>query len=125
MKVTREQMRQQWLEKKRRAEEEKGKDPVEIVQARVAALPNAFQERASKEQDRRADATDSRYWVAMCFQTSAEKEQFLINAGLADLALDGDYLDGSEVAKRLDVELTTETPQWRDAAIKKKLADLT
>lgn len=121
----RDEFRQQWLEKQRRAHEEQGKDPVEIVETRVAALPNAFQERASKEQDRRADATDSRYWVAVCFQTREHKEQFLINAGLADLALDGDYLDGAEVAERLGVELSVETPEWRDARINKRLADLT
>lgn len=125
MTITREQMRQQWLEKKRRAEEEKGKDPVEIVEARVAALPNAFQDRASKEQDRRADATDSRYWVAICFQTRAEKEEFLIASGLADLALESDYLDGADVAERLDVELTSPVPRWKDARPNRRLARLT
>jgi hypothetical protein len=121
----REEFRQQWVEKQRRKAEEAGKDPVEIVEARVAALPSAFQSRASKEQDRRADATDSRYWVALCFQTAAEKEEFLIGSGLADLALDSDYLDGAEVAERLDVELTSPVPKWKDARINKKLAGLT
>lgn len=121
----RDEYRQQWIEKKRRAEEEKGMDPVEVIESRVAALPNAFQERAAKEQDRRTDATDSRFWVALCFQTREEKEEFLVKAGLADLALDSDYLDGAEVAKRLDVELTSPTPKWRDARINKRLADLT
>jgi hypothetical protein len=121
----REEFRQQWLEKKVRQQTEKDMDPVEVVESRVAALPSAFQSRASKEQDRRADATDSRYWVALCFQTAAEKEEFLIGSGLADLALDSDYLDGAEVAERLDVELTSPVPKWKDARINKKLAGLT
>lgn len=121
----REEFRQQWVEKQQRKVAEAGKDPVEVIESRVAALPNAFQNRASKEQDRRADATDSRYWVALCFQTAAEKEQFLIGSGLADLALDSDYLDGAEVAERLDVELTSPVPKWKDARINKKLAGLT
>jgi hypothetical protein len=123
--MNRAEYRQQWLAKKARQQTEKDMDPVEVVESRVAALPNAFQERASKEQDRRADATDSRYWVALCFQTRAEKEEFLIKAGLADLALESDYLDGADVAERLDVELTSPVPKWKDAAPKKKLADLT
>jgi hypothetical protein len=121
----REEFRQQWVEKQQRKVTEAGKDPVEVIESRVAALPNAFQDRASKEQDRRADATDSRYWVAVCFQTRAEKEEFLIKAGLADLAMESDYLDGAEVAERLDVELTSPVPKWKDARINKKLAGLT
>lgn len=121
----REEFRQQWVEKQQRKIAEAGKDPVEVIESRIAALPSAFQKRASKEQDRRADATDSRYWVALCFQTAAEKEQFLIGSGLADLALDSDYLDGAEVAERLDVELTSPVPKWKDARINKKLAGLT
>jgi hypothetical protein len=123
--MNRAEYRRQWLAKKARKEAEKSMGPVEVVESRVAALPNAFEERAKREQDRRADATDSRYWVALCFQTREEKEAFLIASGLADLAIDSDYLDGSEVAKRLDVELTEETPKWREARINKKLVDLT
>jgi hypothetical protein len=123
--MNRAEYRQQWLAKKARQAAEKDMGPVEVVESRVAALPNAFQDRAAKEQDRRADATDSRFWLAFCFQTREQKEEFLIKAGLADLALDSDYLDGSEVAKRVDLELTEETPKWRDARINKKLADLT
>jgi hypothetical protein len=121
----REEFRRQWAEKQQRKVAEAGKDPVEVVESRVAALPNAFQDRASKEQDRRADATDSRYWIALCFQTRAEKEEFLIKSGLADLALESDYLDGAEVAERLDVELTSPVPKWKDARPNKRLARLT
>jgi hypothetical protein len=121
----REEFRQQWLERKRRKAEEASKDPVEVIESRIAALPNAFQERATKEHDRRTDATDSRYWVAVCFQTREQKEEFLAKAGLLDLVEDGDYLDGLEVADRLEVDVESPTPAWRDAAPKKKLADLT
>lgn len=122
MTLTREEMRRRWLDKSN------GKapalDPVEEVEAKLAELPNAIRARASKEQDRRTEATDSRYWVAVCFQTREEKEEFLAKAGLADMGEDI-YLDGRETAERLGIELTSERPKWRDAAPKKRLVDLT
>lgn len=63
----------------------------------------AFADRAKREQERMLDAVDSEYWVALCFQNRAQKEQFLHLAKLIHL---GDkYLDGWEVCKILGIPL--------------------
>ncbi|WP_058622881.1 hypothetical protein [Microbacterium testaceum] len=55
------------------------------------------------EADHFKRATDSEYWVAVCFKSREEKERFLESAGLTDLS--DKYLDGRAVANRLDVSL--------------------
>jgi hypothetical protein len=51
--------------------------------------------------DRFRVANDPDYWVALCFQCHEQRDEFLVNAGWADL---GDkYLNGLEVARRLGV----------------------
>lgn len=69
----------------------------------IAALEQGYRDRAKAESNRFKRATDSEYWVAVCFTTREEKEAFLERSGLADL---GDkYLDGHDVAHRLGVDL--------------------
>lgn len=71
--------------------------------AEITALEQGYRDRAKEEADRFKRATDSEYWVAVCFDSREEKERFLQRAGLIDL---GDkYLDGREVADRLAVDL--------------------
>lgn len=72
--------------------------------AEFTALEQGYRDRAKAEFDRFKRATDSEYWVAVCFTTREEKEAFLQRSGLADL---GDkYLDGHDVAHHLGVDLT-------------------
>lgn len=97
-------------------------DPVVDALEQLAELPNAFRERAEQEDTRFRDATDSEYWVAVCFQTRAEKEAFLAAAGIPT---DGRHIDGADLAKRMGVALKSRLPAWRDATIKQKLVDLT
>lgn len=67
------------------------------------ALEQGYRDRAKAETARFKRATDSEYWVAVCFTTREEKEAFLTAAGLAHL---GDkYLDGHQVAHQLGIEL--------------------
>lgn len=71
--------------------------------AEFTALEQGYRDRAKAEADRFKRATDSEYWVAVCFTTREEKEAFLRAAGLAHL---GDkYLDGRQVAAALDVDI--------------------
>jgi hypothetical protein len=65
----------------------------------VSATLAAFKARAAQEAKRSADATDSEFWVALCFHTRDDKEAFL-----REFALDvyGDkYLDGYKTAEAL------------------------
>lgn len=65
----------------------------------ISALKQGFIDRAKFERTRLRDATDSEYWVALCFHNREEKERFLKEFGLSRL---GDkYLDGNRVAERL------------------------
>jgi hypothetical protein len=66
----------------------------------LTALQAAYRERAKNEAGRFKAATDSEFWVAVCFKTREDKETFLQEQGLAQL---GDkYLDGYKVGKILD-----------------------
>jgi hypothetical protein len=76
----------------------------EDAAAEFTALEQGYRDRATAERARFKRATDSEFWVAVCFTTREEKEAFLERSGLAPL---GDkYLDGRSVADALGVDLT-------------------
>lgn len=78
-------------------------DPEADSAADLDAVQSGFRDRAKRESERFALATDSEYWACICFQTREQKDRFLSALGLLDL---GDkYLDGQLVAERLGVEL--------------------
>ncbi len=89
--------------------------PVERLEAKAAEETNeimtAFEARAKNEQARLLDATDSEFWVAMCFQTREQKDEFLRKAGL--LPLGDKYLDGMKVAKAMGITLESPVPPNR------------
>lgn len=65
----------------------------------LSALEQAYRDRAKAEASRFTAATDSEFWVAVCFTSREEKEAFLAEFGLMR---HGDkYLDGGQVAKTL------------------------
>lgn len=74
----------------------------------VTEVLKGFKDRAKREDQRFTDATDSEYWVAVCFQTREQKEEFLRKAGWIDL---GDkYLDGMLVAEAMKIRLDSRVP---------------
>lgn len=76
----------------------------EDAAAEFTALEQGYRDRATAERARFKRATDSEFWVAVCFTTREEKDAFLERSGLAPL---GDkYLDGRSVADALGVDLT-------------------
>ncbi len=65
----------------------------------LTAMEQAYRGRAGAEAARFKAATDSEFWVAVCFTSREEKEAFLAEF---DLARHGDkYLDGAKVARSL------------------------
>lgn len=75
----------------------------EVAVKETSAVLEAFKARAKAEQERFALATDSEYWVGLCFQTRAQKEAFLTAAKLIQ---HGDkYIDGQLLAQRMGIEL--------------------
>ncbi|MBU0749142.1 MAG: hypothetical protein KKG67_20360 [Gammaproteobacteria bacterium] len=75
----------------------------EVAVKETSAVLEAFKARAKAEQARFALATDSEYWVGLCFQTREQKEAFLTAAKLIKA---GDkYIDGQLLAQRMGIEL--------------------
>lgn len=75
----------------------------EVATKETSAVLQAFIARSKAEQARFLLATDSEYWVGLCFQTREQKEHFLKEAKLLQ---HGDkYLDGMLLAKRMGIEL--------------------
>ncbi|RTE47903.1 hypothetical protein [Actinobaculum sp. 352] len=68
-------------------------DNLETDSAReLSALEQSYRDRAKAEENRFRQATDSEYWIAVCFPSREEKEKFLRKWDLID---HGDkYLDG-------------------------------
>jgi hypothetical protein len=86
------------------AEVEYTGDLAQDAATEMTALEQGYRNRAKAEANRFKRATDSEYWVAVCFTSREEKDRFLERAGVADL---GDkYLPGSELAERLGVDLS-------------------
>lgn len=87
----------------------------------ISATLAAFKQRAKQEQDRFILATDSEYWVGLCFQTRAQKEHFL---QAVNLLQHGDkYLDGELLARRMGITLpAADVPYNVSARPDKKLA---
>lgn len=86
----------------------------------ISATLQAFKDRAKAEEKRRADATDSEFWVAVVFQTRAQKEEFLAKVGMPP---DEDkYLDGQKFAAKLGIDLLPADVSYRDARIDKTWA---
>ncbi len=88
----------------------------------VSELLKGFRERAAREQTRYEDATDSEYWVAVCFQTREQKDEFLQKSGL--LSLGDKYLDGLKVARKLGISIESPTPPMPKLRIDRRLAQL-
>ncbi|MGO9358064.1 MAG: hypothetical protein ACLP1D_10360 [Xanthobacteraceae bacterium] len=64
---------------------------------------DGFRRRSKAEEERRKEITDSEYWVAFCFESRAQKEEFLGKLGLLD---GGDkYVDGLAAAKAMGVAI--------------------
>ncbi|OGA98131.1 MAG: hypothetical protein A3E79_11785 [Burkholderiales bacterium RIFCSPHIGHO2_12_FULL_61_11] len=75
----------------------------EVAVKETSAVLQAFIDRSKAEQARFLLATDSEYWVGLCFQTREQKEHFLREAKLLQ---HGDkYIDGALLAKRMGIEL--------------------
>jgi hypothetical protein len=98
-------------------------DIEEVAAEEVSEILSGFKARANREEDRFQDATDSEHWVALCFQTRAQKEEFLRKVNLLDL---GDkYLNGMAVADRLGIKLDSPIPPLPELRVDRRLAELT
>jgi hypothetical protein len=97
-------------------------DPAVDSTNELTAIKSAFQERAEREKKRQQKATDSEYWVCLCFQSRAQVEEFLSLARWGQTT--DKYLDGQVVARKMGFALTPELTGFGRRKIDPKLADL-
>jgi hypothetical protein len=89
---------------------------------RLAELHKGFRERMANEAKRRELATDTEFWVCVVFQDRDQKDQFLRGAGWEGL---GDkYIDGEELAERIDVHVDKSQIVYNIGGADPKLAAL-
>ncbi|AXB48204.1 hypothetical protein A4R43_01115 [Amycolatopsis albispora] len=81
-------------------------DVPEDSRRELTALQQGFRDRAKREAERFRLATDSEYWLAICFKSREDKEKFLRNAKL--LHVGDKYMDGYAVARLLGVPMDDE-----------------
>jgi hypothetical protein len=95
----------------------------EVATQETSAVLAAFIARSKAEQDRFTLATDSEYWVGLCFQTREQKEHFLREAKL--LQAGDKYIDGALLAKRMGITLPpAQVPYNVSAKVDSKYAAL-
>lgn len=71
--------------------------------AELSALEEGFKQRRKDEDARFKAATDSEFWLAVCFRDREHKDAFLAAVGASRL---GDkYLDGHALARLLGIDL--------------------
>lgn len=94
------------------------------VEAETSAILQGFKDRAKQEAQRFEQATDTRFYCVLVFQTEDQKHEFLSAMKWLD---HGDaYLDGLELAKRQGIKLEPITLRNRNTIRRedKKLAPL-
>lgn len=79
--------------------------------AEMTAIKTGFVQRALNEDKRRQKATDSEYWVCLCFQSREQVEAFIETTGWGRRT--DKYIDGQRVAAKLGVKLPHEDPPSR------------
>jgi len=95
----------------------------EVAKAETDEILAGFKSRAQREDQRVEDATDSEYWIAVCFQTREQKTEFLRKAGWLDIG--EKYLDGMLVALQMGIELESRVPPLPQHRIDPRLLALT
>lgn len=88
----------------------------------MSVVKAGFIERAKAEAKRQQKATDSEYWLCLCFQSRAQVEAFLKATRWAKAQ--EKYIDGLKVAKAIGVTLPAESSSFGSVKIDKTFADL-
>jgi hypothetical protein len=87
-------------------EEEQQPASYEEMHANTAGeIRTAFMERAAKDKQRYLEATDSEFWVAVCFRSREQKEAFLSAVRWPGVEVDDKYISGEVIAKALGIAL--------------------
>lgn len=80
----------------------------------LSEVEKSFRERMANENKRFRDMCDTEYWVAVCFTSREQKEEFLRSL---DLPIEEKYIDGREMARKINRAI--KTPDLKFAKISK------
>jgi len=83
----------------------------EFSEALSGAL-DTFQQRKESEEKRYDDATNSRFYFCLCFQTQEQMLEFTEKSKFNTIS-DSIFKDGMKAAKLMGIELTSEIPPVR------------
>lgn len=98
-------------------------DPETDSRADLDAVKQGFRDRLKAENKRKVDATDSRYWCCLCFQSHEQLMAFLNQSGMRKFGTK--YLNGEKVAEMMGIELPdVDVPYLPEPRIDKAWADL-
>lgn len=78
-------------------------DPEKNIDQEISAALAAVIDERHKRREAFRVQMDANFWFAVCFQSEAQKDEFLEMSGLKDLGTV--YLDGLQVASRLGVDI--------------------
>jgi hypothetical protein len=81
----------------------------DVAEEELDAVAQGFRDRKDREAERYELATNSDYWLCLCFATQAQRDAFLAETGWRDLGYR--YLDGRALANRMGVDLPPD-PDW-------------
>jgi hypothetical protein len=81
----------------------------DLLEEELDAVAKGFRDRRDREAERYELATNSDYWMCLCFSTQAQRTAFLTGTGWRDLGIR--FLDGRALAKRLGIDLPAD-PEW-------------
>jgi hypothetical protein len=92
---------------------------VELKVRKVTAPKSNVRQQELKEAKRRQDVTDSEYWVALCFESREQKEEFLRKLTARGVSTEGEdkYVDGRKFARMLGVAVTPDPAARRNVTI--------
>ena len=94
----------------------------ETAAKEISALKAAFIARSDQENARYTQAVDSEYWFCVCFQSREQKNAFLLQSGLH--LWGNKYLDGKNVAAKLNITLPSALPSKALKKLDVKLVEL-
>jgi hypothetical protein len=80
-------------------------DPEQDADAEGEVTQTAFMQNEKEQLDAYRQMIDSEFFLVVCFQSRAQKEEFLQKSGLEGPGISDKYLDGLRVAKHFGIDV--------------------
>ncbi len=97
-------------------------DPEKDSAEELKAVKGTFALKLEAEHRRQLKATDSEYWICLCFQSREQVEEFMRLSGWG--TEDDKYIDGQKVAAKIGIPITAEIVGFGKVKVDPKFAAL-